>query len=98
MKTDVWFLSLESESCPLVSEAGPVGGLCVGEVVEDADWLSDPSLSGFPRLRPELEAAESLCSGMAKPGWESCFGERCLFSSTALPTARKHMDGDTNSH
>lgn len=87
---------LESESCPLVSEAWPVGELCVGEVVDGESWVlvSDPSLSWFPRIRPEFRAEESDCSGMPKAGWESCFGDRCLFSSTALPTARKA----TNTH
>lgn len=81
---------LGSDSCPLVSEAWVVGGLWVREEMDDMDWalVSDPSLSWFARFRPELEAEESDTSGMPKVGWES-FGDRCLFSSTALLTVHK---------
>lgn len=48
-----------------------MGELCVGEVVvegKDCVLASDPSLSRFPRIRPELEAEESDCSGMPRAG------------------------------
>lgn len=72
--------------------------LVVGDVVEQTDWVlvSDDSLMRFPRLRPGLVAGESDCSGMAKVCGGSCFGERCLFNSTALPTAENHRTTFTN--
>lgn len=82
-----WLILLESESCPLVSEPCGVGVLCVGEVVDGENWLllSDPSLSWFPLSRPAPAAEASACSA----GGDGCFGDRCLFSSTALPTAKR---------
>lgn len=82
---------LESESCPLVSEARPTGELCVGDGNTCA-LVSEPSLSRFTRVRdPRFKAEESDWSTALKTGgWGSCFGERCLFISTALPTVKIH--------
>lgn len=79
-----WFILLESESCPLVSEPWGVRALCVGDG-ENWPLVSDPSLSWFPLTRPALAAEPSACSA----GGDGCFGDRCLFSSTALPTAKR---------
>lgn len=62
------------------------GGVpCAGEVLAGENWplVSDPSLSWPAAARPAL--AEGQSAGSA--GGDGCFGERCLLSSTALPTA-----------
>lgn len=84
---------LESESGPLVSEAAVVGGLCATEVLEDTDWVlvSDPSLSWLARFLTNTAAEESGRSGTPKGDWGS-FGDRCLFNSTAFPTAHRNTN------